>query len=418
MIYLIDNVAFGGEGVARSDGLAVFIPFTLPKEKVLAQIVKKKSNFARANLLKILEESPDRIEPLCSYFSTCGGCQLQHASYSKQLEIKKKFVEDSLLRIGKISFPIPDVIASSLPFAYRRHISLKLERFQESWQLSFTSVDAKPLAIQHCFLFHEVTDPILHQIQSIIKKIPSSFDLDARMKIFKSSEKYILALICQHELPLKVKNTIQSLTSLPLVQGVTLQTPSETTQWGDCYLSFSCLNLTFTYSPFSFVQNHAEQSERIVSLILELAKDSQKILDLYCGIGVSALALAQKGKSVHAIELNQTAVLLAEENAKKNELSEVLFFCSPAENCLEKVQSFEPDTILVNPPKTGLDPKVLQAFEHLSVQQIIYVSCHPPTLARDCALLQTMGYNLVFIQSFDMFPQTTHVETVVKFTRK
>jgi 23S rRNA (uracil1939-C5)-methyltransferase len=406
MIYHIEDIAFGGEGVARQEGLAVFIPFTLPQEKVQATIIQKKSKFARASLEQILEKSPDRIEPLCPYFSRCGGCQLQHATYAKQLEIKRKFVSDSLARIGKISFPVPPVHPSCKPFSYRRHISLNLKPVEGSWRLCFTSFDLKPLAISQCVLFHKPLDSLLSQMQTIASGIPFA----SRVKLFKAQEKYICAFFCEEPIP---QELLSPLLSIDSIQGLIVQTPEKTLEWGDCHLTFSCQGLLFSYSPFSFVQNHPEQSEAIISLILELSQESQKVLDLYCGIGVSTLALAKKGKDVIGVEVNEHAILLAKQNAEQNNLPSALFFCEPAERCQKHIESFQPDMVLVNPPKTGLDLKVLQELSSKHIEKIIYVSCHPATLARDAALLLKMHYDLVLVQSFDMFPQTTHVETVI-----
>ena len=158
---VIDNVAFGGEGVARKDKLVIFTPFTLPGETVELDIYQKKSNFARAHLQKVLHPSPNRIPAPCPYFTTCGGCQLQHSSYPYQLELKKRFVEDSLMRIGKISFSIPPVTASTDPFSYRKHISLQIQCIENTWQLCFTSNTASFLPVQSCLLFHLPEDPIL-----------------------------------------------------------------------------------------------------------------------------------------------------------------------------------------------------------------------------------------------------------------
>jgi 23S rRNA (uracil1939-C5)-methyltransferase len=416
MTYHIDNIAFGGEGVARKEGLAVFIPFTLPGEEVEAEIFQKKSRFARAKLLCVTKNSPDRIAPLCPYFTVCGGCKLQHASYDKQLEIKRMFVEDSLKRIGKISTLVPPVIPSSTHFSYRRHISLKLQKIEGVWQLCFTSLEGNPLAITSCFLFHDIEDDIFMQIQKSLSKIPSHYDFDIRAKIIKKGEGYVLAFTSARPMQKKEKGALSSLFSLPALQGLILQTPAETIEKGDCTLTFSCQNLDFFYSPFSFVQNHPEQSEKIVELLINLVGKSKKIVDLYCGIGVSTLAFASSGKEVLGIELSETATTLAKKNAEKNQLK-ADFFCCPAEDCKEKITAFQPDTIVVNPPKGGLHPDVLSLFSSPCTQQILYVSCHPPTLARDAFLLEKMGFTIEVLQSFDMFPQTTHVETVVKFIK-
>lgn len=415
---LIDNVAFGGDGVARKDGLVIFTPFTLPGEVVELEIYKKKSNFANARLQKILQPSPHRTQPPCPYFGSCGGCSLQHSSYAHQLELKKKFVEDSLARIGKINFSIPPVVPSTDPFSYRRHISLQIEYTSNIWQLCFKDISNSPLPVNSCLLFHLPNDPILANLQKIIEKLDLNLSCEGRAKILKVDTGYIIAFTFSHNLSKKSISLLSSCRSIPSILGVIIHMPQEQIKLGDFSLTFTCNELTFAYSPFSFLQNHAEQSSRIYLRLLSLLQDSTKILDLYCGIGVSTLLLAKTGKEVLGVEINPEAIFLAKENALLNNLPQVSFFCSSVDASTEKLMNtFLPDALLVNPPRTGLDPIVKQAFTHPCLKKIVYVSCHPPTLARDLAYLQQIGFSLQSVESFDMFPQTTHVETIACLTR-
>ncbi|MES2199062.1 MAG: class I SAM-dependent RNA methyltransferase [Chlamydiota bacterium] len=415
---MIDNVAFGGDGVARKDKLVIFTPFTLPGELVELELYQKKSNFARAHLQKVLQPSPHRIPAPCPYFTTCGGCQLQHSDYPYQLELKKRFVEDSLTRIGKISFSVPPVAPSTDPFSYRRHISLQVQCIKNTWQLCFTSTSSSFLPVQSCILFHLPEDPILANLQKIMAKLDLPASCEGRVKIIKTEKGYVVAFTFTQNLSKKDISFLSSCQELDTVIALTIHMPQEKISKGDLSLTFACNGLTFAYSPFSFLQNHVEQSTRIYLLILDLLQGSKKILDLYCGIGVSTLLLAQTGKDVMGIEVNPKAIELAKENAKLNNLPHVPFFCSSVEDSAAKhIKAILPDAILVNPPKTGLDPIVKEALSHPCLKQVVYVSCHPPTLARDLAYLQTLGFTLQSIKSFDMFPQTTHVETVAHLIR-
>ena len=416
--YNIESVAFGGDGVARSDGLVIFIPFTLPKETVTASIYHKKKNFAKALPKEIVEKSPYRIPPPCPSFSTCGGCQLQHASYPHQLELKKRFVEDSLTRIGKISFPVPDVTPSSSPFFYRRHISLKIQKLNENWKLCFASTKGDPLPIYSCLLFHTQNDPILDELQNTISRLDPAASFTGKLKLIKTTDGYIAAFSFEKKLPEKDEKNLRSIFSSTSLKGIYIETSDKKSITEQCPLNFTCNGLTFNYSPFSFIQNHKEQSEKIYDLILSLMKDCKKVLDIYCGIGVSSLLLAKQEKEVIGIEINPYAIEMAKENAKQNNLPSARFFCSAAEDSSEElIKEFTPDSALVNPPRTGLDIAVRQSLCFSSIRYIVYVSCHPPTLARDLAFLQAEGFVLKKLQSFDMFPQTTHVETVVSLSR-
>lgn len=418
---LIDNVAFGGEGVARVDGLAVFIPFTLPGEKVEIKIEKKKKNFAKASLQKLVEKSPERVTPLCPYFGTCGGCDLQHAAYPLQLKIKKKFIEDSLIRIGHIHFNVPSVQPSSESFAYRRHITLKIKKDHNKWSLGFSALDGSHLPVRLCFLLHSQDDPIISLLQDIFSQLnPDLFLSDSSIKVLKHlPNQYLIACNFLDSLP---KNDIDLLNSRfkasSSISGWIIKTPTETSEHGNTKPYFMHDSMKIHYSPFGFVQNHPEQSEKIYNWILEKNKLSQRILDLYCGVGASSLLLAGQNKEVLGIELNPFSIELALQNREENHVKGVEFICASAESASqEALSSFKPDAIVINPPKTGIDPDVLKSVVESSTKSITYISCSPPTLARDLAFLTKNGFVLQDLLSFDMFPQTTHVETVVYLIR-
>lgn len=418
----IHNVAFGGEGVGRIDNFVLFIPFTLPGELIEASIGERKKNFAHGTLLKILEKSPDRVAPPCSYFSHCGGCQLQHASYPLQLEIKRRFIEDSLLRIGKITFPVPPVTPSSIPLGYRRHISLKIVPLKGSLKLGFTAVDGHSFTpVSSCLLLSSIEDPILLQLESALSIFNSElFPPKSTLKIIRNSPyKYIAAFSFSKSLPEnELTEFRKKLESLDLLEGFILKSPEALLEWGVCQPSFSYKNMVFLYSPFGFVQNHSEQSAKIYDWISEVNKDSQKVLDLYSGIGVSSLTLAKEVKEVIGVELNSISTELAKINAKNNQIDQVQFFCASAEDSTHKIiQSMNPDTIIVNPPKAGIDQEVLRSICLSSACRLTYISCSPPSLARDLALLLKEGFEIQELQCFDMFPQTTHVEIAVQMIR-
>jgi len=409
---VIDSVAFGGDGVARWDGLVVFTPFTLPEETVEVEICQKKSNFARASLKEIITKNPKRIDPPCPYFTKCGGCQLQHANYPYQLELKKKFIEDSLRRIGKIEFPVGKIFPSTKPFGYRRHISLRIRTEKNTPSLGFASHTGSFLPINSCLIFNEPEDPILLLLKETLEKL--SLPLEGRVKIIKGEKGYVVTFVFEKPISEQNEQLLGSLIFADSVTGIIVQTPKKETTFGDVSLSFVCNDLTFAYSPCSFIQNHQEQSTEIYNRILDLLKNARKILDLYCGIGISTLLLAKEGKEMIGVEINPSAVALAKQNALTNNLQNVTFSASSADSSAsEYLESFMPDAILVNPPKTGLSLQVKESLCFKTVEQIVYISCDPPTLSRDLAYLTEAGFIIKAIEGFDMFPQTTHVETVV-----
>lgn len=418
----ITSIAFGGEGIGRVDNFVLFIPFTLPGEIVEVSIDQRKKTFGRGTLQTIIKKNPNRQVPPCPVFSKCGGCQLQHASYEEQLEIKKRFVEDAFLRIGKIDAPIPAVIPSSFPLGYRRHISLKITPIQGILKLGFISIEGNSVTpISSCLLFSALEDPILLEIeQSLLVLDIDLFPDKSSVKIIKNNpNKYIVAFSFSKPLPeselSKIEKQLQTLTS---VEGFILKAPNQVLESGMCEPSFVYKNMLFVYSPFGFVQNQSEQSANIYDWISKTNREAKKVLDLYSGIGVSSLALAKEGKKVIGVELNPVSIHIAKKNAQNNAIEQVEFLCASAEDSTDQIiQCMNPDTIIVNPPKAGIDQSVLDSICDSSACRVSYISCSPPSLARDLALFIKKGFAIKDVQCFDMFPQTTHVEVAVQLVR-
>ncbi|MBM3198640.1 MAG: class I SAM-dependent RNA methyltransferase [Chlamydiae bacterium] len=411
---LVDSVAFGGEGVGRQDRLVHFIPFTLPGEEVEIEIQQKKKQFIRARLLKVLKEHPQRVPPPCPYFFTCGGCQLQHASYAYQLEIKRSFLQDAFLRIGKIPLSIPPVIPSTRIFDYRQHITLQLLLVDDRWQLCFSSLDHQPLAIQTCLLFLELKDPFLANLQQALSSLSPILSFQGRLRILKGEQGYIGAFVPSLPFsPEEEHSLYQSLS--PFFVDIFFYQSHQPLQ---PRLTLSYQGLHIHYSPFAFLQNHQEQSSAIYNSLPDLFQGCHTLLDLYCGVGISSLILAQKGHLVVGVEINQDSLSCARDNAGHNGYSIEFHLASAEASTKDLLQKVNPDGILVNPPKEGLSPLVRESLLAPSVQTMVYISCHPATLARDCHFFTTQGWVIDYVQGYDMFPQTTHLETVVKLVRK
>lgn len=416
----IHSVAFGGEGVGKIGTQVCFVPFTLPGEKVEIEIIEQKRHFSKGKLKTILEPNQDRITPPCPYFFQCGGCQLQHASYPLQLELKKRFLEDSLHRIGRIQYPIAPIKPSTLPFEYRRHISLKIKQVHQTFCLGFTTKKGCHLPIESCLLFKKGPDPLLAFLQKLVASLDASLPLDnSSLKIIKThKDRYIVFFYFLANLPSKEMQKLkEALSNYPSLSGWILQTPKQMLTFGEITTSFTHRGITCSYSPLGFVQNHPEQAGLLYDWILGKNLNSQKVLDLYCGIGASSLLLAKSGKKVTAVELNPSSIELAIQNAQNNQIENVQFLCHDVEKALpDLLTSITPDAILVNPPKAGLSSEVLKILGEAH-SNITYVSCNPPTLARDLSYLSNKGFFLKDLQAFDMFPQTTHLETAVYLTR-
>jgi 23S rRNA (uracil1939-C5)-methyltransferase len=417
----IEALGSGGEGVARLDGYTVFVEGALPGEVVRAQFYEKKRRYGRAKLLHVLQPAPNRQAPPCPHFGQCGGCQLMHLSYEAQLKAKRQRVEDALLRIGKLQGAIVrPCLPSPSPLAYRNKIQLPMGaggRLGLYAAFSHTLIPIKSCKI-HCPL----GDRLFQEIAPLLKGYPikhllikTAVHTGEALIILVTGERPDGALFA---LGRKIVGAI------PEVKGVVHNYNPEAgnTVLGDSYETLAgqgaieerLCGLFFNVSPASFFQVNPEQAEKIYEMVAELAelKGHEHLLDAYCGVGTLALILAGRVKQVTGIECVAAAIADAQENARKNNISNATFICAPAEEAIQKLTDV--DVALVNPPRKGCEASFLEQLAILRPEKILYLSCDPATLARDLKLLVEKGYQVDVVQPFDMFPQTAHVETLVQ----
>ena len=406
----IESLAFGGEGILRHEGFVIFVPFAAPGDRIKCRIQRVKKNYAFAEIVEIVQKSPQRVEPRCPYFGRCGGCQLQHISYEGQLEQKRIWVEDALLRIGKFStVTVSPVVPATPHWAYRRHIDLHLQPTDKGYRAGYIEVDNRSLIeVEECVIFLPQENPLLKQVQEVVKQlIPASAD-PAKLTILKE------CVLHFHfkELPPNAQEVFQN-ARYPNWKAVILSSSRKTLTFGKQELSCTIEGLNIHFTSTVFMQNHPEQSLNIYRKISELAKGAPDILDLYCGIGISSLLLARQGSKVTGIEYNQKSIDCAVRNARSNHLLNAHFQKGAVEEILPTISI--PDFVILNPPREGLDPRVIEILKKQRPKQILYISCLPSTLARDLRLL---GYRIAACQPYDMFPQTAHVETLVHLVRQ
>jgi 23S rRNA (uracil1939-C5)-methyltransferase len=418
----VDSLAFGGNGIVRKDGLVIFIPFAVIGDLIEYQIISKKKKFAIGKLITVFRPSPFRTTPPCPYFGACGGCQLQHITYQMQLTHKTQCVLDALKRIGKLKInSIPPIIPAVHQWAYRRHVTLSLRPNDGFFNAGYITADnTSLLKVVTCPIFIEEKETIIKEVQTIVRQLKSTSDNTGRVTILKHlPEKYILYFQFD-KLP---ENCFELLgKALPYLDwvGIIVNSPQKSFSLGITKTTWIIDAFTFKISPLAFSQNHPEQSANIYRLIGEIARKSKPktVLDLYCGIGVSSIFLAHEGPKVVGIESNPTAIELAQKNAKDNNLETISFECVEVEKVLKDLlKQNDPELVLVNPPRNGLDESVVQALLEYGPNEILYISCMPTTLARDLSMLCEEKYAIELCQAFDMFPQTMHVETLVHLKR-
>ena len=418
---IVDTIAFGGQGIVRHSGMVVFIPFVLPGERVLFEIVKKKKNFALGKLIQILTLSPDRVQPLCPYFTTCGGCHFQNVRYEKQLDYKKKFVQDCFERIANVSPQIEDTVPADPIWAYREHVTLRLKPSSNGYSACFTQIDhTSHLAILHCDIFEKPSERCIQVLQSHLKHLDNSIgDLHTARILRSSADKFLFVFMAESSFPKNSKELTETLLKESLCDGVIWHSSSQYEKYGNANIQCTYGPYTFQFSPIGFIQNHQRQSMNIYKMLLERSGSERKsILDLYCGIGISSALLASVGHKVLGIDHTPSAIEMAIRNQAHNQIENVEFLCGDVDEEIQEIyKKQKPDIVVVNPPRTGLSEEVQRAtIEHMP-KEIYYISCHPATLARDTKIILGKGYIIKACKPFDMFPQTTHVETVLCLER-
>ena len=404
-----------GSGVGYMDGIATFVPGLLPGESGQVEVFETKKKWQRARLQKLVQRSPGRIDPPCSVFEQCGGCQLQHMTYEETLLWKQRWVQDALSRIGKLTVEVNSTLGMTNPWRYRNKARLHREL---SGKLGYYKEKSKTLVhFQDCLLLSERMNRWI--------RLTEEFLTDGFAGIhtltFRENTKGEGLLLLEGT-PAKVfsaeKNPgfFEALfkEGLRSVWGIDAAGSLELI-WGDEVFSQTILDLAFEVSPLSFLQVNPLQTDVLYAHVLAVTglTGEEVVWDLYSGIGTLALSLARKAKKVTGIEENSFAVQDAIQNAVNNDMvGHVEFLVGKVESRMMKIEE-EPDVVVVDPPRAGVHPAVVKRLLELRPKRIIYVSCDPGTLARDLGLLCQGGYRVDSVQPVDMFPWTGHVETVI-----
>jgi len=416
----ITDLGHQGEGIGRLEGKAVFVDGALPGERVSVEIVVEKERYAKGKLLEVITPSKNRALPICPYFGSCGGCQLMHLDYPAQLEIKRQRVQETMRRIGGLDVNVEACAPSPKDLGYRNKILLPV---RDSIGL-YAKGSHQVIPIDSCLIHNERGDGIYPDVVALLEGI-SHYDEqtgkgELRHLLIRTGDRILVGLITTGKPSPKLKDAAKAIAKLPEVAGVThainrrrdnviMDAPFKPLV-GDDFIFEEVCGLKFKLSAGAFFQVNPLQAEQIYLEALKRAEiqETDSVIDAYCGVGTMACIFAKQCQSVLGIEVVPQAIADAKVNAGINKITNARFTCGRTESVLPD----QADVVILNPPRKGCDPRVLQKLAKMRPRVIVYISCHPATLARDLKLLVDEGFRVGSVTPYDMFPQTSHVETL------
>lgn len=434
----ITGLGSSGEGVGKYEGFTVFVPGALSGEKVQAAVTLVKKSYAVGRLEQILVPSPERVEPRCPVYEQCGGCQLQHLSYQGQLACKRQQVQDALTRIGHLELEALPVLGAVEPWSYRNKMQFPAAVNAEGvLQIGcYAAATHSVIDTDGCLIQKEANNEVLLTVRKWMKRFGiSAYDEKTGKGLVRhvmgrvgvhSGEVMAVLITAEYDIPHRreliewLRKYVPGLTSI--VQNINkkptniIMGSKTRVLYGEPNIKDRLGALSFNISAQSFFQVNSEQAEKLYNKALEFAAlaGTETVVDVYCGTGTISLYLARHARKVYGIEIVAPAIEDAKRNAEENDCSNAEFILGDAAVELPRLLAggVQPDVVLVDPPRAGCEERVLAAIASVQPQRIIYVSCNPSTLARDLAYLEQHGYKTLVAQPVDMFPMTSHVETV------
>lgn len=443
----LESLVGGGEALARHEGFAVFVPMGVPGDRVRARIISTKPGYARALIEEVLDPGPEGAVARCPLFGTCGGCQWQHVSYERQLHWKTELVKDALVRLGGFAPGdwLEPAVGMTDPWYYRNKVHWAVARTAAGYQVGlYEPRSHRVVDVSHCYIQHSLNNEVLTFLRETLPAfgfevydeatrrgwLRSAFakagnqtgelmiGLVTTSAAFPRAEQWVQAVRARFP---GVTSVVQNVHPRP---GNALMGDATRVLWGKDHLLERIGPLSFAISARSFFQVNSEQ----VAALYGLAADylalpaGGRAVDLYSGTGTIALYLASRGAGeVVGIETVPEATRDAQANAARNGLTNVRFLTGKVEERLPGLlgELGSLDGAVLDPPRKGCEPAVVQAIARSGIPRIVYVSCNPATLARDLrGLVELGGYRLVKARPVDMFPQTAHVETVALLERQ
>ncbi len=441
----IEDCGVDGEGIGKADGFTIFVKDAVIGDRIKAKIIKAKKNYGYGLLMEVIIPSPYRVKPACPIARQCGGCQIQALSYEEQLKFKEKKVRGHLERIGGFrDIQMEPIMGMEEPYHYRNKAQFPVGKNKDGKIITGFYAGRTHSIIENrdCILGVRQNKTVLDRVIGHMEKyhVQPYDEMTGKGLVrhimirygFHTDEMMVCLILNGDKIPAE-KALVESLCEISEMTSITINVNKKRNNvilgdelrllWGKPYIMDSIGDISYQISPLSFFQVNPIQTEKLYGKALEYAglTGNETVWDLYCGIGTISLFLAQKAKFVRGVEIVPQAIDNAKENARINGIKNVEFFVGKAEEVLP--QEYEKngvyaDVIVIDPPRKGCDEVLLNTILKMKPERVVYVSCDSATLARDLKVLCAKEYELKRVSATDMFPQSTHVETVCLLVRR
>ena len=440
----IEDIGSDGEGIGKYQGYTLFVKDTTVGDRAIVKVIKTGKTYGFARLMELVKPSEYRVEPRCPIASKCGGCQLQHMDYAKQLEYKENKVRHCLTRIGGFcDIPMEPICGMEEPYYYRNKSQFPVGKRRDGGvAIGFYAGRTHSIIdTERCYIGAEVNTDILRFMRSFIEQYHiEPYEEETHQGLlrhiltrvgYRTGEVMVCLVVNGRDIPHK-EELIKGLREIPGMKSICLNVNQSKTNvilgetivplWGESYITDYIGDIAYRISPLSFYQVNPVQTKKLYDIALLYADlhGDEVVWDLYCGIGTISLFLAQKAKMVYGVEIIPQAIEDAKRNAQINNIRNAEFFVGAAEEVLPakyQEENIHADVIVVDPPRKGCAQSLLDTILKMAPKKVVYVSCDPATLARDLKYLCEKDYELVKVRAVDQFSHSVHVESVARIER-
>jgi 23S rRNA (uracil1939-C5)-methyltransferase len=431
----IEKLIYGGEGLAHHDGSTVFVPFVLPAERVAVEAVEQKKKFVRGRVERILQAAPERVAARCQHFGVCGGCDYQHIPYEAQLKFKSEILRETLRRIGRIEWPGEITAHGSQPWAYRNRAQWKVRPLDNSGQdatapeagaegapklaIGYFRANSTALcAVEDCSIISPLLLKTLLSLRAALAAGALPKGLREIEAFVDAADAKLLLTATFAGFPSRAAEHAETFRkAVPEIASLLFHDPSHDRMelYGPGFLEYAAGGISYRVGHFSFFQVNRFLVDELAREVAEHEDGGRFAIDLFAGVGLFSIPLAKRFARVLAVESNPAAARDLETNTRGKGSIEVR--SAEVEQFLKRNKE-RPELVVLDPPRAGMTPESVERLCKLRPARITYVSCEPPTLARDLALFVNAGYDCTEVHLFDLFPQTFHMETVVRLRKR